>query len=363
LEVEDLKVLKKETSIFLILTFTLTYLLCFILWFNLTQTSQTLTMFAWKKMVFVLMAQLMMLIPAFSALILNLYLFKRGNLTPKKAKIFFYYFFVLTGVYVVVTILVLWRLLTFPVVSIITTTIILTGVLLIFILHLKKGWREEFKKTKISFGKPSLYLWFGLMLVGFYLLNSFLNCVFGFGIPVDVGKVKHLIFTPISLPVELLLLLIGFQMIIFGTIMGLPILFGEEFGWRIFLQERLTKIFGRVKGVLLLGVIWGLWHAPIIMMGHNYPGYPIQGVFLMTLYTVNLSILLGFAVFRSGNVWLPSFLHGINNQTLSYLTLYICKPIDPFYCFGLGLYGQILFVAVAATILLGFKDWRVPEKW
>ena len=51
-----------------------------------------------KKMVFVLMTQLMMLIPAFSALILNLYLFKRGNLIPKKAKIFFYYFIPISSI-------------------------------------------------------------------------------------------------------------------------------------------------------------------------------------------------------------------------------------------------------------------------
>lgn len=37
----------------------------------------------------------------------------------------------------------------------------------------------------------------------------------------------------------------------------------------------------------ITGVIWGLWHAPAIVMGHNYgmgyAGFPIAGILIMTL--------------------------------------------------------------------------------
>ena len=38
------------------------------------------------------------------------------------------------------------------------------------------------------------------------------------------------------------------------------ILFGEEYGWRFFLQPRLQKKFGEIGGVVLLGIIWAVWH-------------------------------------------------------------------------------------------------------
>jgi membrane protease YdiL (CAAX protease family) len=53
--------------------------------------------------------------------------------------------------------------------------------------------------------------------------------------------------------------------------------FGEEFGWRAYLQPKLMPLGGR-KVILLMGLIWGVWHWPVIAMGHNYgldyPGVP-----------------------------------------------------------------------------------------
>ncbi len=53
--------------------------------------------------------------------------------------------------------------------------------------------------------------------------------------------------------------------------------FGEELGWRGYLLPKLMPL-GRVKATLLLGLIWGIWHAPLIAVGFNYPGYPILGI-------------------------------------------------------------------------------------
>ncbi|MBT7069590.1 MAG: CPBP family intramembrane metalloprotease, partial [Anaerolineae bacterium] len=52
---------------------------------------------------------------------------------------------------------------------------------------------------------------------------------------------------------------------IIGPLLGLVIAFGEEYGWRGYLQGELVKL-GRVKGVLWVGVIWGVWHAPAVAM-------------------------------------------------------------------------------------------------
>ena len=57
-------------------------------------------------------------------------------------------------------------------------------------------------------------------------------------------------------------------MVLAPLLNGIPT-FGEEFGWRAYLQWKLMPLGGR-KAVLLTGVIWGVWHWPVIAMGHNY---------------------------------------------------------------------------------------------
>ncbi len=35
---------------------------------------------------------------------------------------------------------------------------------------------------------------------------------------------------------------------------------GEEFGWRGFAHGRMVRLHGPVKGPLVVGAVWGLWH-------------------------------------------------------------------------------------------------------
>ena len=96
-------------------------------------------------------------------------------------------------------------------------------------------------------------------------------------------------------------------------------------------------------------------------MGHNYPAYPLLGVVLMTLYTIALSFVFGFAMLKSGSVWLAAFLHGLNNQVLSVITLMVFRPNDPVYSFGIGMYGLLVWaLIVAAILILWRKEWRLP---
>ena len=102
-----------------------------------------------------------------------------------------------------------------------------------------------------------------------------------------------------------------------------PSYFGEEYGWRFYLQDRLFPLLGGYKGVLVLGIIWGLWHGVIIVLGHNYPGYPILGNVLMTLYCIVLGIIFSYAVLKTGSIWIAVILHLINNKTAPVATSFI----------------------------------------
>jgi membrane protease YdiL (CAAX protease family) len=78
--------------------------------------------------------------------------------------------------------------------------------------------------------------------------------------------------------------------------------FGEEFGWRGYLLMRLLPL-GRARAMVLTGAIWGIWHAPIILQGHNYPQHPLLGVPLMVTFCILLGVMLGWLRLASGSVF------------------------------------------------------------
>lgn len=75
---------------------------------------------------------------------------------------------------------------------------------------------------------------------------------------------------------------------VFGLVLGLGatvnaiFAFGEEFGWRGYLLWELAP-WGFWKASFAIGAVWGLWHAPIIVAGYNYPSFSIIGVGAMML--------------------------------------------------------------------------------
>lgn len=88
--------------------------------------------------------------------------------------------------------------------------------------------------------------------------------------------------------------------------------FGEELGWRGFLERELAPL-GFWRASLLTGVLWGFWHAPVILHGHNYPQHPVPGVFLFVAFCVLASPLHSWVRRRGGSVWAAAVLHGTLN--------------------------------------------------
>lgn len=90
--------------------------------------------------------------------------------------------------------------------------------------------------------------------------------------------------------------------------------FGEELGWRGFLLKELGYL-GFWKSSAIIGLIWGIWHAPLIIQGHNYPQHPIQGVFMMTIFCLLLSPIICFVRLKSKSVIAAAIFHGSLNST------------------------------------------------
>jgi membrane protease YdiL (CAAX protease family) len=88
--------------------------------------------------------------------------------------------------------------------------------------------------------------------------------------------------------------------------------FGEELGWRGFLQRELDGL-GFWKASAIIGLVWGFWHAPLIVQGFNYPEHPWAGVFLMNVETLLSAPLFAYVCLKANSVVAAAIFHGTYN--------------------------------------------------
>jgi membrane protease YdiL (CAAX protease family) len=110
--------------------------------------------------------------------------------------------------------------------------------------------------------------------------------------------------------------------IIAGCTLNLPFAIGEELGWRGFMMKQ-TATLGFWKGNLCIGIIWGIWHWPLIWAGHNYPGYPLAGSLLMILFCISLSLMHSIVRLKTNSLLIPAALHGMINAGAPMSLLFI----------------------------------------
>lgn len=103
---------------------------------------------------------------------------------------------------------------------------------------------------------------------------------------------------------------------------------GEEVGWRGFLYPQLKTRFGRRKGWLLGGIVWSIWHWPIIWLigyeyGTDYVGFPVTGMLIFCIFTTAVGSLCDWLYEKSNSIWIPSICHGAINAAAT-LPLAVC---------------------------------------
>jgi membrane protease YdiL (CAAX protease family) len=107
-----------------------------------------------------------------------------------------------------------------------------------------------------------------------------------------------------------------------------PVLWGEEFGWRSYLQQRI--FVGRpVLAATATGLIWGAWHFPITLRGYDYPDHPVLGSFLLIIIAVLIAYIFGWIRERSGTIWAPSLAHAAVNSTGGLSLLWLAGTYGP----------------------------------
>ncbi len=180
----------------------------------------------------------------------------------------------------------------------------------------RKGWRQGLKELGLArFGKFRFYLfaWFLPPLV--VMLTILVTILLGLGkFDNNFTLLREALANSGRSNVSPQQAIIG-QLavgILLGPLINVLFTLGEELGWRGFLLPRLLPL-GRWTAIVLSGVVWGVWHAPAVALGLNYPKHPIIGIPMMVVFCVLVGAFQAWLYLHTRSTWVAALAHGSIN--------------------------------------------------
>lgn len=224
----------------------------------------------------------------------------------------------------------------------------------------QQRWHDIRRSVRRGFDAPLLLLVVPAVtllvwIVGAFMLTALVGNVAGIDgagrISMDVEDVRANIATFFDAdaastadipPVPVLMMLAVVGGVVAGVTVNGLLAFGEEHGWRGYLWDQL-EARGRVGTILVVGVLWGLWHAPlIVVVGFNYPDHRFAGVIAMIVFTVAASWPLDELRRAGGSAVAPAVLHGAINGSAGVVLLVVGG--DRLWAAPTGLLGALAFL-------------------
>jgi len=136
---------------------------------------------------------------------------------------------------------------------------------------------------------------------------------------------------------------------------------GEELGWRGWLLPKLMPL-GTVPAIVISGVVWGLWHAPMVLLGYNYPDAPgWLGLTMMVGMCILIGAVFGWLRLRSNSVWPAALAHAAFNGAAGTILIFSMagEHIDTTQATVLGWSGWIVPLALV-IVLVATGQFRRP---
>jgi membrane protease YdiL (CAAX protease family) len=182
--------------------------------------------------------------------------------------------------------------------------------------------------------------------------------------PQPLGLVPSFVGDTAS-PITLFVVILAWAVTI-GTIIGALSAAGEEIGWRGYMLTRLIDA-GVPRPVLASGLIWGLWHVPLILAGVYVAGSsPVVSAMLFMITVTSIGFVFARVRLETGSIWPAIALHGAWNSIIQ-------GAFDP-VTMGTGA-GATLWVGeggiltalalIVAAVIFSRGHWtirRVPEE-
>lgn len=228
------------------------------------------------------------------------------------------------------------------------------------------GWKFSLKKN----GKMLLWAWFGPAVLGLLGASLFYLCfprsfdTTGSFLTLQVGPDALSQIAEQGLTLPLFMVLQIASSLLYAPIVNALFAVGEEFGWRGCMNPMLKEHYGSTKGLLVGGLIWGVWHWPIMALagyeyGTAYWGFPIVGMVLFCLITTAMGVLLDVIYEKSGSIVFPAIAHGAINGFAGIPMLFLSVDYVNYQLLGpalVGILGGLPMILSAGWILFKKKS-------
>jgi uncharacterized protein len=209
----------------------------------------------------------------------------------------------------------------------------------------KIAFRKEVDDFGWRWGKAQYHIW--------SILVPFLYCFIGYGLVWLFGLGG---FMPEKIVTRLMTLAISF-------IPGCVAALGEEIGWNGFLVPQIAKEYGYTTAAFTRGIVWSVWHYPLIIAGIYRNESPIWfNLVCFTILLTGISFILTWLRLKSGSLWTGMFFHASHNgfiqsffTPITSTTLITAYFIDEFG-------AALAFVSIIFAILFWRKRSILPSE-
>lgn len=236
------------------------------------------------------------------------------------------------------------------------------AVLVVWLLARRRGVtiRDLARDTGLGLGprKGRTLVVAGVMWLGipaFVAVTTLLSAVFGF-YKLDIGGFSLFAQLAGDMPggdalSPRTLAIITLVSIPFMVFLNLIPCIGEEWGWRGYLMPHLLDR-GRVFAIVVSGVIWGVWHAPLTLLGYNYPNLGPWAALLFVPFCVLYGAILSWTRLVTGSVWPAAVGHSALNSSTTIVILFGAagQELNMVLVGPIGVVGMAVLLLVVAAL-------------
>ena len=147
----------------------------------------------------------------------------------------------------------------------------------------------------------------------------------------------------------------------YGMVLSCSRALGEEMGWRGFLVPQLAKVTSFRGVALTSGIIWSLWHYPLILFAnYNGAGPRWYSITCFTVMVIGISFLFAWMRLKNGSVWPCMLLHASHNVFIQAFFNPLTRPA-PLTNYMIGEFGAgLAIVAIVLAVVFDRKKSELP---